>query len=49
VLFRHHGVADGYAETDLGYTAQTWAMILDRLAAYAVSGTAQPYFPASGE
>lgn len=48
VLFRHRGFTDGYAETDLGYTAQTWAMILDRLSAYAVSGTAQPYFPASG-
>jgi len=49
VVFRHYGFADGYAETDLAYTAQTWAMILDRLAAYASSGTAQPYFPAPGE
>ena len=48
VLFRHYGFGDGYAESDLGYTAQTWAMILGRLAAYAESGTAQPYFPASG-
>ncbi len=48
VLFRHHGFAEGYAETDLGYTAQTWAMVLDRLSAYAASGIAQPYFPASG-
>src|SRR3990170_3013070 len=31
VLFRHHGFADGYAESDLGYTAQTWALVLDRL------------------
>jgi uncharacterized protein YndB with AHSA1/START domain len=49
VIFRHYGFADGYAETDLGHTAQTWAMILDRLTAYVVSSTAQPYFPASGE
>jgi uncharacterized protein YndB with AHSA1/START domain len=49
VLFRHYGFGDGYAESDLGYTAQTWAMILGRLETYAVSGTAQPYFPASGE
>jgi uncharacterized protein YndB with AHSA1/START domain len=48
VLFRHYGFADGYAESDLGYTAQTWAMILARLEAYAESGTAQPYFAASG-
>jgi hypothetical protein len=46
VMFRHYGFGEGYPETDLGYTAQTWAMILDRLAAYVVSGTAQPYFPA---
>lgn len=49
VMFRHYGFADGYAETDLGYTAQTWAMILDRLTTYVVSGTAQPYFPAFGQ
>jgi uncharacterized protein YndB with AHSA1/START domain len=49
VMFRHYGFADGYAETDLGYTAETWAMILDRLTTYVVSGTAQPYFPASGQ
>jgi uncharacterized protein YndB with AHSA1/START domain len=48
VMFRHYGFADGYAETDLGYTAQTWAMILDRLTTYVVSGAAQPYFPESG-
>src|SRR6185437_13999042 len=39
VMFRHYGFADGYAETDLGYTAQTWAMILDRLTTYVVNGT----------
>src|SRR5918992_2051086 len=49
VLFRHYGFGDGYAESDLGYTAQTWAMILGRLEAYAESGTVQPYFPPSGE
>ncbi len=26
VLFRHHGFAEGYAESDLGHTAQTWAV-----------------------
>jgi len=27
VLFRHYGFSDGYAEIDLGHTAQTWALI----------------------
>ena len=45
VLFRHHGFTDGYPENDLAYTAQTWAMILDRLAGYVASGTPRPYFP----
>ena len=47
VLFRHYGFGEGYAEADLGHTAQTWALILDRLGRYAASGTAQPFFPAS--
>jgi hypothetical protein len=45
ILFRHYGFADGYPESDLGHTAQTWAMVLDRLAKYAGSGTPQPLFP----
>jgi len=45
VLFRHYGFGDGYPETDLGHTAQTWALILDRLAKYATTGTPQPFFP----
>ena len=45
VLFRHYGFGDGYAEVDLGHTAQTWALIMDRLAAYVRTGTAQPFFP----
>jgi len=44
VLFRHYGFAEGYAEIDLGHTAQTWAFILDRLAKYAATGTPQPFF-----
>jgi uncharacterized protein YndB with AHSA1/START domain len=48
VLFRHYGFADGYAEVDLAHTAQSWAMILDRLSGYLETGRAQPYFPASG-
>jgi hypothetical protein len=47
VLFRHYGFGEGYAEADLGYTAQTWAMILDRLASHARTGVAEPYFPAA--
>jgi uncharacterized protein YndB with AHSA1/START domain len=46
VLFRHYGFAEGYPELDLAFTAQTWAMITDRLARYAATGTPQPFFPA---
>ena len=45
VLFRHHGFAEGYPEADLGYTAQVWAMVLDRLTKYVATGTPQPFFP----
>ncbi len=45
ILFRHYGFADGYPETDLGHTAQTWAMVMDRLAKYADAGKPQPLFP----
>ena len=48
VLFRHDGFGDGYAEIDLGHTAQTWALILDRLAKVAASGEPDPFFPAAG-
>jgi uncharacterized protein YndB with AHSA1/START domain len=47
VLFRHYGFGAGYPEIDLGHTAQTWAMIMDRLAGYAASGEPQPFFPAA--
>jgi uncharacterized protein YndB with AHSA1/START domain len=47
VLFRHYGFAEGYGENDLGHTAQTWAMVLDRLAKYVATGTPQPFFPAA--
>jgi hypothetical protein len=48
VLFRHYGFGEGYPELDLGHTAQTWAMIMDRLAGYLASGSPQPFFPAAG-
>ena len=48
VLFRHYGFADGYAEIDLAHTAQTWALILQRLAGYIASSRPQPFFPAAG-
>jgi uncharacterized protein YndB with AHSA1/START domain len=47
VLFRHYGFGEGYPEVDLGYTAQTWALVLDRLAKYAASGVPQPLMPAA--
>ena len=46
VLFRHYGFGEGYPELDLAFTAQTWAMINERLAGYIATGTPQPYFPA---
>ena len=45
VLFRHYGFAPGYAEIDLAHTAQTWALVLDRLATVVSTGTPQPFFP----
>jgi hypothetical protein len=44
VLFRHYGFGSGYAEIDLAHTAQTWALIMDRLAAYANTGEPAPFF-----
>ena len=41
VLFRHYGFAGGYAEIDLAHTAQTWALILQRLGGY-LAETASP-------
>jgi hypothetical protein len=46
VLFRHYGFGEEYAEIDLAHTAQTWALILARLAGYLATGTPQPFFPA---
>ena len=46
VVFRHYGFGAGYPETDLGHTAQTWAMILGRLSSFASTGNANPLFPA---
>jgi uncharacterized protein YndB with AHSA1/START domain len=47
VLFRHHGFGAGYPEIDLGHTAQTWALILQRLTEYVAGGTPRPFFAAS--
>ena len=46
VVFRHFGFEAGYPEVDLAHTAQTWALILDRLQRYAATGSPQPFFPA---
>jgi hypothetical protein len=45
VLFRHSGFGEGYPELDLAHTAQTWALILDRLSRYVSSGKPTPFFP----
>ena len=44
VQFRHYDFEPSYTESDLAYTAQSWAMILDRLARYLASGVPAPYF-----
>jgi len=44
VIFRHYGFAPDYPVDHLGHRAHTWAQVLDRLAAYARSGEAQPLF-----
>jgi hypothetical protein len=44
VQFRHYDFEPSYSESDLAYTAQSWAMILDRLARYLESGVPGPYF-----
>ena len=46
VLFRHYGFEAGYPESDLGHTAQTWALIMDRLGRYVRTGTPAPFFQA---
>jgi hypothetical protein len=47
VTFRHYGLADDVPDAHLAFVTQTWAMILDRLAKYAATGTPQPFFPAT--
>jgi uncharacterized protein YndB with AHSA1/START domain len=44
VQFRHFGFESGHEEDAVGFTAQTWAMILDRLARYIKSGEPDPFF-----
>jgi hypothetical protein len=44
VQFRHFGFEPGHAEDAVGFTAQTWAMILERLARYIKSDAPDPFF-----
>jgi hypothetical protein len=44
VQFRHYDFEEDYAEASVAFTAQSWAMILDRLARYATSGVPDPFF-----
>jgi len=44
VQFRHYDFESGYGEADLAYAAQSWAMILERLARYLKSGVPHPFF-----
>ena len=44
VQFRHYDFEAGHGESEVAYTAQSWAMILERLARYLTSGVADPFF-----
>jgi hypothetical protein len=44
VQFRHFGFEPGHDEDAVGFTAQSWAMILERLARFVKSGTPDPFF-----
>jgi len=44
VQFRHFGFEADYGEGFVAFTAQSWAMILDRLARYIKSGDPDPFF-----
>jgi hypothetical protein len=44
VQFRHFGFEDGCEEDALAFTAQSWAMILERLARFVKSGEPDPFF-----
>jgi hypothetical protein len=44
VQFRHYDFESSYTESDLAYTAQSWAMILERLVRFLASGVPAPFF-----
>jgi hypothetical protein len=44
VQFRHFGFEPGYEEDAVGFTAQSWAMILERLTRFIKSGDPEPFF-----
>ena len=44
VQFRHYDFETGHDEDAVAFTAQTWAMILDRLARFLKSGRPDPFF-----
>lgn len=48
VQFRHFDFEPEYGESELPFTAQTWAMILKGLARYLQSGVPNPFFTSSG-
>ncbi len=48
VQFRHYGFESSYGESELGFTAQSWAMILDRLARFVRTGVPDPFFANDG-
>jgi hypothetical protein len=44
VQFRHYGFESSYGESDAAFTAQSWAMILERLARFVKTDVPDPFF-----
>jgi hypothetical protein len=42
LLFRHGGFEDGYPETDLAFTRQTWALVQQTIKSHAEGGAPGP-------
>ena len=48
VQFRHYGFESTYGEGEVAFTAQSWAMIMDRLSRFLTTGVPDPFFTNDG-
>jgi uncharacterized protein YndB with AHSA1/START domain len=48
VQFRHYDFESDHTESQMAFTAQSWAIILDRLARYVKTGVPDPFFANEG-